>query len=131
MPFMENSKVHYRGFRDLKVYQLSYQLAVAIFQVTKAFPKEEKYSLVDQIRRSSRSVAANISESWGRRKYPKSFVSKLIDSIGEADETTVWLDFSKDFKYINIEKYDSLIQKYNEVCKMLNSMINQPEKFCY
>lgn len=122
---------NYRGFRDLKVYQLSYQLSVEIFHVTKAFPKEEKYSLIDQMRRSSRSISTNIFESWSRRKYPKSFVSKLIDAIGEADETTVWLDFSKDFAYIDIEKYENLFQKYGEVCRMLNSMINQPERFCY
>ncbi|HET56112.1 MAG TPA: four helix bundle protein, partial [Ignavibacteria bacterium] len=94
---MEKKK--YRGFRDLIVYQLSYKLAVEIFEETKSFPKEEKYALTDQIRRSSRSVPANISEAWFRRRYPKSFVSKLIDSDGEASETTVWLDFSKDHKY--------------------------------
>jgi four helix bundle protein len=79
----------YRGFRDLIVYQLSYQLSVEIFEITKIFPKEEKYSLVDQIRRSSRSVPANISEAWSRRRYPKSFVNKLIESDGETSETTV------------------------------------------
>lgn len=126
---MEKKK--YRGFRDLIVYQLSYQLAVEIFELTKTFPKEEKYSLVDQIRRSSRSVPANISESWSKRRYPKSFVSKLIDSDGETSETTVWLDFSKDHKYISEEKYDYFIAKYEEVSKMLNSMINIPDKFCY
>jgi four helix bundle protein len=68
--------MEYRGFRDLIVYQLSYQLAVEIFEITKSFPKEEKYSLTDQIRRSSRSVASNIAEAWSRRKYPKSFVNK-------------------------------------------------------
>ncbi len=87
--------------------------------------------MVDQIRRSSRSATTNISGSWSRRKYPKSFVSKLIDAIGEADETTVWLDFSKDFGYLETTKYNSLFQRYVDVCKMLNSMINQPEKFCY
>lgn len=126
---MEKKK--YRGFRDLIVYQLSYQLAVEIFVITKTFPKEEKYSLVDQIRRSSRSVPTNISEAWSKRRYPKSFVSKLIDSDGEASETTVWLDFSKDHKYINQENHEYFITKYEEVSKMLNSMINTPEKFCF
>lgn len=121
---------NYRGFRDLIVYQLSYKLAVEIFEITKTFPKEEKYSLVDQIRRSSRSVPTNISEAWSRRRYPKSFVNKLIESDGETSETTVWLDFSKDHKYIPEEKHDYFITKYDEVAKMLNSMINQPEKFC-
>jgi four helix bundle protein len=121
----------YRGFRDLIVYQLSYRLSIEIFEMTKSFPKEEKYSLVDQIRRSSRSVPSNISEAWSRRKYPKSFISKLIDADGEASETTVWLDFSRDHSYINMEKHEYFIEKYNEVGKMLNSMINQPEKFCH
>ena len=123
-------KKNYRGFRDLIVYQLSYKLSVEIFEVTKTFPKEEKYSLVDQIRRSSRSIPANISEAWSRRRYPKSFVNKLIESDGEASETTVWLDFSKDQKYITEEKHEYFISKYDEVAKMLNSMINQPQKFC-
>lgn len=99
--------------------------------MTNTFPKEEKYSLVDQIRRSSRSVPTNISEAWSRRRYPKSFVSKLIDADGEASETTVWMDFSKDHKYINQERHTYFIDKYIEVSKMLNSMINTPEKFCY
>ena len=124
-------KKDYRGFRDLIVYQLSYKLSVEIFQITKSYPKEEKYSLVDQIRRSSRSVPTNISEAWSRRRYPKSFVSKLIDADGEASETTVWMDFSKDHKYITKENHSYFIEKYNEVSKMLNSMINTPEKFCY
>ena len=121
----------YRGFRDLIVYKLSYQMAVEIFYMTKSFPKEEKYSLVDQIRRSSRSVPSNLAESWSKRRYPKSFVSKLIDADGEASETTVWLDFSKDHNYISQEQYDYFISKYDEVSRMLNSMINTPEKFCH
>ena len=121
---------NYRGFRDLIVYQLSYKLAVEIYEESKNFPKEEKYSLTDQIRRSSRSVPANISEAWSRRRYPKSFVNKLIESDGEASETTVWLDFSKDHCYLNSEKHYYFISKYQEVCKMLYSMINQPQKFC-
>ena len=106
-------------------------MAVEIFDETKKFPKEEKFALVDQIRRSSRAVPAIISEAWSRRRYPKSFISKLIDADGEASETTVWLDFSKDHKYLKIEKYNYFIGKYEEVSKMLYSMINQPEKFCY
>lgn len=121
----------YRGFKDLIVYQLSYKLAIEIYEITKSFPKDEKYSLVDQIRRSSRSIPSNIGEAWSRRRYPKFFVSKLVDVDGECSETTVWLDFSKDFKYITAEKHNYLIEKYTEVSKMLNSMINKPEKFCY
>src|SRR4030065_2613783 len=107
----------YRGFRDLIVYLLSYRLSVEIFENTKSFPKEEKYSLVDQIRRSSRSVPTNISEAWSRRRYPKSFVSKLIDADGEASERTVWLGFSIDHKYITKESHSYFIDKYNEVSK--------------
>jgi len=124
-------KKNYRGFRDLKVYQLSYQLAVEIYDLTKDFPKEEKYSLTDQIRRSSRSVPTNISESWSKRRYPKSFINKLTDSDAEVSETTVWLDFSKDHKYISNEKHIYFIEKYDEVARMLYSMINNPEKFCF
>lgn len=79
--------------QDLKVYQKSFDVAMQIFELSKTFPKEETYSLTDQIRRSSRSVAANISEAWGRRKYEKSFVAKLTDSEGEARESQTWLQF--------------------------------------
>ncbi len=121
----------YRGFRDLIVYQKSYQLALEINEIIKTFPKEEKYSLIDQIRRSSRSVPANIAEAWAKRRYPKSFVSKLLDSLAEEGETEVWFDFSKDFKYIDDQLYNSIMDRYQEVAKMLNSMINTPDKFCH
>ena len=121
---------NYRGFRDLIVYQKSYKLAMEIFEITKSFPKEDKYSLVDQIRRSSRSVPANIAEAWIKRKYPKSFISKLLDSLAEEAETEVWIDMSKDCKYIDDQLHNSLLERYQEVAKMLNSMINTPEKFC-
>jgi len=122
--------MEYRGFRNLKVYQLSYKLSLEIFEITKSFPKEEKYSLTDQIRRSSRSIPSNIAEAWRKRIYVKSFVSKLIDSYGEEGETEVWLDMSKDLGYITIEKHRYFIDKYTEVSKMLYSMIQHPEKFC-
>ncbi len=124
-------KREYKGFRDLIVYQLSYKLAIEIFDITKTFPKEEKYALIDQIRRSSRSIVSNIAEAWNRRKYPKSFVNKLIESASEVSETTVWLDFAKDNGYLMPEKYKYFTDKFEEVGKMLNSMINNPEKFCY
>ena len=123
--------MEYKGFRDLKVYQFSYQLALEIFEITKSFPKEELYSLTDQIRISSRSVPGNIAEGWRKRKYPKSFTSKLTDSLAEESETEVWLDFSKDLNYINKEKYDHFIKKYDEVARMLSSMIDNPDKFCH
>jgi len=121
---------NYQGFRDLIVYQKSYKLAMEIFEITKSFPKEEKYSLVDQIKRSSRSIPSNIAEAWVKRKYPKSFVSKLLDSLAEEAETEVWIDMSKDCKYIKDQLHSSLLERYQEVAKMLNSMINTPEKFC-
>lgn len=123
-------KGQYRGYRDLKVYALAYQLALDIHEITKRYPKEEKYSLTDQIRRSSRSVPANLAEAWKKRRYEKAFVSKLIDCAGEAGETEVWLDFSKDFEYIKENQYQQLIQKYDEVNRMLYGMINKADKFC-
>ena len=101
-----------------------------IFEITRSFPKEEKYSLTDQIRRSSRSVTSNIAESWAKRIYVKSFVSKLTDSLGEEYETEVWLDYSRDSIYITSQKHDELINGYDEVRKMLISMINNPDKWC-
>jgi four helix bundle protein len=118
-----------KGFRDLIVYQKAYKLALEIFEISKAFPKEEKYSLTDQIRRSSRSVTANIAESWAKKKYIKAFVNKLTDALGEEYETEVWMDFSKDFQYINHNTYDQVMAGYEEVRKMLISMINKPENF--
>ncbi len=126
----QNERV-YRGYRDLKVYQMAYQLAVDINEITKKFPVEEKYSLTDQIRRSSRSVAANLAEAWKKRRYKKVFISKLIDCAGEAGETEVWLEFSKDFKLINEKTYFHLITRYEEVNKMLYGMIDKAPKFCY
>ena len=123
-------KGQYRGYRDLKVYALAYQLALDIHEITKRYPKEEKYSLTDQIRRSSRSVPANLAEAWKKRRYEKAFVSKLIDCAGEAGETEVWLDFSKDFEYINNEQYQDLMKRYDEVNRMLYGMINKSDKFC-
>lgn len=101
------------------------------YSTTKHFPIEEKYALTDQIRRSSRSVAGNIAEAWKKRKYEKAFVSKLVECSGEAGETEVWLDMSLDFGYLDKAKHSDFLEKYGEVGKMLNSMINQPEKFCY
>ena len=122
--------MNYRGYKDLKVYQLAYKLAMEIFEITKSFPKEERYSLTDQIRRSSRSVPGNIAEAWKKRIYPKMFVSKIVDAAGEAGETEVWLDFSKDSGYLQVEKYEELVSGYEEVNRMLYGMFEKPEKFC-
>ena len=120
----------YHGYRDLKVYQLAYQLALEIHEITKSFPKEEKYSLTDQIRRSSRSIPTNLAEAWKKRRYEKAFISKLIDCAGEAGETEVWLDFAKDFGYINIGKHKDLMNRYDEVNRMLYGMMKKTDKFC-
>lgn len=118
-----------KGHRDLKVYQLAYKLAMDIFNESKSFPKEEKYSLTDQIRRSSRSVAANIAEGFRKRQYPKMFLSKFADADGEATETQVWLDFARDCQYLSPERHSDLIIGYEEIGKMLGAMMSMPEKF--
>ena len=101
-----------------------------IFEVSNTFPKEEKYSLTDQIRRSSRSISSCISESWAKRRYIKHFISKLTDSLGEEYETEDWLDYSRDCGYITDEEHQRIISEYDEVRKMLISMINNPDKWC-
>lgn len=118
------------SFKDLIVYQKAFKLGMDIFKMTKSFPKEEKYSLTDQIRRSSRSVTSCIAESWAKRRYVKSFISKLIDSLGEEYETEVWLDYSKASKYITENMHGEIMSRYDEVRKMLISIINNPEKWC-
>ncbi len=117
------------GHRDLKAYQLAYRLAMEIFSESKTFPHDERYSLTSQIRRSSRSVAANIAEGYRKRQYPNMFVSKLADSDAEATETQVWLDFARDCGYLSRENHKRLVQGYDQVGRMLNGMIAAPEKF--
>jgi four helix bundle protein len=119
----------YRGYRDLKVYQLSYQAALEIHEVTKSFPLDEKYSLTDQGRRSSRSVAATLAEAWKKRRYQKAFISKLVDCAGEAAETEVWLDFALDFGYLKAAQHEALMSKYDEINRMLFGMIEKADKF--
>jgi four helix bundle protein len=118
-----------KGHRDLKVYQLAYALAMEIFNLSKSFPREERYSLTDQIRRSSRSVAANIAEGFRKRRYPNHFLSKLTDSDAEATETQVWIDFAFDCGYLSKENQDHLTSGYEEVGKMLGGMMAIPDKF--
>lgn len=118
-----------QGHRDLKVYQLAYDLAMEIFRLSKRFPREEIYSLTDQIRRSSRSVAANIAEGFRKRRYPNHFVSKLTDCDAEATETQVWIDFAFDCGYLSLENHEHLTQGYEEVGKMLFGMMAEPTKF--
>jgi four helix bundle protein len=117
------------GFKDLKVYQLAYQLAREVFEISKKFPKEEVYSLTDQIRRSSRSVCANIAEAYRKRRYPRNFTSKISDADGEASETLVWVDFAQSCSYIDTKTHDTLVSSYREIGRMLGSMGDNPEKF--
>jgi four helix bundle protein len=118
------------NFKDLIVYQKAHKLAMEIFELSKKFPKEERYSLTDQIRRSSRSVSSCLAESWAKRLYLKAFVNKLTDSLGEEYETEDWLDYSRDCKYLTDSEHQQMISGYDEVRKMLISMINNPEKWC-
>src|SRR6187551_1224951 len=126
-----NKKINFRkdGFEDLKAYQKAFQLAMDIMEISKSFPKEEMYSLTDQVRRSSRSVCANIGEGYRKRLYPKSFTSKMIDVDGEATETTVHIRFAHDCGYISKEDYNYFKAQYLLVGKMIGGMIQHPEKF--
>ncbi|HEX7902992.1 MAG TPA: four helix bundle protein [Chitinophagaceae bacterium] len=116
-------------YRDLIVFQKAYKLAMDIFELSKKFPSEEKFSLTDQIRRSSRSVCANLVEAYRRRKYKAHFLSKLTDSDTENAETQIWLDFSKNCKYITEVQYADLTFRNEEVGKILWHMIQNPDKF--
>lgn len=117
------------SFKELKVYQLAFEAAKQIHIISKSFPKEETYALTDQMRRSSRSVCANIGEGYRKRIYLKHFTSKITDADGEATETSIWLDFAFEFNYISVEDFNKLQVMYGEIGRMLNSMANSPEKF--
>lgn len=116
-------------FKKLITYKKGFKLAMDIYHVSKAFPKDEKYSLTDQIRRSSRSTCANLAEAYRKRIYPKHFISKLTDSDGENSETIVWLDFALECGYIKNEIYDPFHAECIEIGKLINYMINNPDKF--
>jgi four helix bundle protein len=111
-------------FQELEVYQEACALDLAIFNLTKAWPKEEMYSLTDQIRRSSRSVGANIAEAWAKRRYPAHFTSKLTDADGELQETEHWLMRAKAYGYLNQEAFDSLWSRSKQVGRRLGAMLN-------
>lgn len=116
-------------FKELIVYKKAFNLAMEVYEVSKSFPKEEKYSLTDQIRRSSRSVCANIAEAYRKRLYVRHFVSKLTDSDAENSETIVWLDFSVECNYLPKETHKRMIQEAIETGKLLNYMMMHPEKY--
>ena len=119
-----------KSFKDLEVSKLSRQLSKEIFEISRKFPREEMYSLTDQIRRSSRSIGAQIAEAWAKRKYPKHFVSKLSDADGEQLETQHWIETALDCEYITNEIANDLLNKNASVGKMLNSMMNKTSSFC-
>ena len=114
---------------ELKVYKKAYQLAMEIFMVSKTWPADEKYSLTNQIRRSSRSVCGNLDEVWAKRRYKAHFISKLTDVDGENSETATWLRFAKDCGYLSPEEYIELANKCIEFGKMVGSMLMRPEPF--
>ncbi len=116
---------------DLIVFQNAFNVAVRIHDFSKNFPSEEKYSLTDQIRRSSRSVAANLAEAFRKRRYPKSFISKLTDSEGEAAETQVWLHFALTFDYLKKEDFEKLDSEYVHILAQLVKMIRNPDKWSF
>jgi len=115
--------------KELKVYKAAYELAMEIFELSKTWPPEERYSLTDQIRRSSRSVCSNIREAWAKRRYEAHFVSKLTDVDGENSETDTWLNFARDCGYLSIADHVRLTEECRSVGKMLGSMLKNPESF--
>jgi len=113
--------------QDLRVYRKAFEAAMQIFEISKQFPKEETYSLTDQVRRASRSVCSNIAEAWRKRRYEAAFVNKLNDAEGEAAETQTWLEFAVRCEYLKPEVGRDLFRTYDEVISMLVSMINKPQ----
>ncbi len=115
---------------DLDAYKLSFEAAMQIFEISKKFPKDEKYSLTDQVRRSSRAVCANLAEGWRKRKYIKVFVNKLSDAEAEAAETQTWLEFALASKYIDKKTFTELNDKYEHIYAMFNVMERKADAFC-
>ena len=119
-----------KSFRDLKVYQATRGTARTIFEISKSFPREERYSLTDQIRRSFRAVKAMIAEAWARRRYKAAFVNKIDEALGEAYETQSWLDDALDAGYLSKENFDDLDNRYDMIGGMLSRMIDRADDFC-
>jgi four helix bundle protein len=122
--------VYVKSFRDLEVYKLAREVSKELFVLTQDFPKDERFSLTDQIRRSSRSVGAQIAEAWGKRKYENHFISKLSDADSEQLETQHWIEVSEECNYIYSEKAKNILQKCESTGKMLQSMIDKSSTFC-
>ena len=127
---MDHQK-YIRHFRDLDVYKRAFEAAMKIYEVTKTFPVEERYSLIDQMRRSSRSVCSNLAEAWRKRKYVAVFKNKLTDVMQEASETQSWLEFALACKYLDENVFQKLDVEYEEIVMMLNSMERNSKKFCF
>jgi four helix bundle protein len=119
-----------KSFRELNVYKASRREALRIFEITKKFPKEERYALTDQIRRSSRAVKAMLAEAWARRRYEAVFINKINEAMGEATETQSWLDDALDCCYISADQHRSLDDAWQNIGGMLNRMIDKAEDFC-
>ena len=119
-----------RSFRDLSVYRQARETAQKIFELSRQFPAEERYSLTDQIRRSSRAVKAMIAEAWGRRRYKAVFVNKLDQALGEATETQSWLDDARDSKYLSDDEFNEVDSNCIVICRMLSRMIDRADDFC-
>lgn len=118
------------SFRDLNVYKIAFETAMEIFDISKNFPKEEKFSLIDQIRRSSRSVCASIAEGWRKRRYKAMFINKLSDASSEAAETQVWLEFSLKCSYFDKKQFEKLDECYEHIFAMLTTMEQKADSFC-
>ncbi len=126
----EKKKDVVKNYTDLKVYQLAFNSAMEIFNLSKGWPTEERFSLTDQIRRSSRSVCGNIAKAWRKRRYPAHFISKFSGSDSEAAVTDVWLDFADRCNYLNKEDHSSLEDNYDHICRMLTKMMNSLDAWC-
>lgn len=124
------SKTILKSVKDLDVYELAISSAMQVFNISKRFPKEETYSLTDQIRRSSRSVCANLAECWSKRQYRAVFLNKLTDCCAEAAETQTWLEFALNCKYIDSADFETINSKYDHIYAMLKTMEKMPDKFC-
>ena len=118
------------SFKELRVYKLAFEVQQEIFEASKRFPMEERYALTDQVRRASRSIGANISEAWQKRRYLAHFISKLTDADGEQAESQHWLDTAAACNYISEEKWKGLLGKCSRIGQMLGTMMAKPEKFC-
>jgi len=125
-----NSSVHAKSYKELNVYEKAFNLSKAVFEITKAFPKEEAYSLTDQLRRSSRSIGAQIAEAWARRQYEKHFINKLTDADAEQMESQHWMHVAHSCGYIDEEVLHHWLTELNTIGRMLHTMMKKSETFC-